>query len=189
MKRNYLLATGVLAITFGAIAMFQSCGKIAGLLNFNLNMQTESVNVTIPVTNDTSGIITVGPSVSYFNVDSFIKSQTGNQFGAANIASLKLRSVVFTLNNADLTTNNFSSFQSVAASFSSNTNSTPYNVNIANNPDVFSSTLNVPIDTTIDLKTYIGNQYNYSVTGRLRHGTTKPLDCTVTFTFSVNVKG
>jgi hypothetical protein len=189
MKRINLLTIGVLAITLGAIATLQSCGKIAGLLNFNLNMQTESVNVTIPATGDTSGTITIGPSSSVFNVDSFIKAQTGNQLGAANITSLKLKSVVFTLNNADIATNNFRNFKSVAASFSSNTNSTPYNVSIANNPDVYSNTLNVPIDTTVDLKTYIGDQYNYFVTGKLLHGTTKPLDCTITFTFSVNVKG
>jgi hypothetical protein len=151
-------------------------------------MQTESVNVTIPATTGVNGTVTVGPATNTFNVDSFIRSQTGNQLGSANITSVKLSSVVFTLNNANAL-NNFQNFSSCSASFSSNTNPAPYTVSIASNPDAFSNTLTLPIDTTAELKSYLGNQFNYTVSGQLRRGTTIPLDCTVSFTFSVKVQG
>jgi hypothetical protein len=189
MKRKHLIAMSAVAVTLSTIFLVQSCTKIGGLLNFNLSMQTETVNVTIPVTTDTSGTITIGPTVTNFNVDSFVKAQTGNQLGAANINSVKLNSVIFSLNNAGLNANNFSAFQSIAASFTSNTNSTPYAITIANNPDVYATVLNVPVDTTVELKSYIGNTFNYTVTGKLRHPTTIPLQCTISVTFSVNVKG
>lgn len=178
-----------IAVTLSTIFLFQSCTKIGSLLNFNLSMQTETVNVTIPVTTDTSGNITVGPTVTTFNVDSFVRAQTGNQLGASNINSVKLNTVVFSLNNAGITNNNFSAFQSVAASFTSNTNSTPYTISIPNNPDVYATVLNMPVDTTVELKSYIGNTFNYTVTGKLRHPTTIPLQCTIAVTFSVNVRG
>jgi len=189
MKKNHLIAMSAIAVTLSTIILFQSCTKIANLLNFNLSMQTETVNVTIPVTSDTSGTITVGPTVTTFNVDSFVRAQTGNQLGAANINSVKLNSVIFSLNNAGISTNNFRDFQSVSASFTSNTNSTPYSISIANNPDVYATVLNVPVDTTVELKSYIGNTFNYTVTGKLRHPTTIPLQCTIAVTFSVNVRG
>src|ERR1039457_1073700 len=95
MKKTHLISIIVIAITFGTVATFQSCTKLAKILNFNLGMQTETVNVTIPVTTGTNGVVTVGPATNTFNVDSFIKSQTGNQLGASNITSVKLASVVF----------------------------------------------------------------------------------------------
>lgn len=188
MKKTHFITILVLAITFGAVATFQSCTKLAKLLNFNLGMQTETVNVTIPATTGSNGVVTVGPATNTFNVDSFIKNQTGNQLGASNITSVKLASVVFTLNNAN-SLNNFQNFESCSATFSSNTNSTPYTISIPNNADAFSSTLILPIDTTAELKSYIGNQFNYSVSGKLRRSTTIPLDCTITFTFNLKVQG
>jgi len=186
MRKNKMIAFTAIAITLGAITL-HSCTKLASLLNFNLGMQTESVNITIPITTDTS-LITVGPATNSYNVDSFIKASTGNQLGEANITNVKLASVLFTLNNAD-SVNNFADFESVSASFSSNTNTTPYTINIANNPDVYAATLSLPVDTTVQLKTYLGNQFTYSVSGKLRRPTTKPLNCTVTFTFNVAVQG
>ncbi len=186
MIRNRLtIALSVIAV--GAIITVSSCTKLVNLLNTRLSMQTQSVNVTVPVIPDTSGMITVGPAYSRFDVDSFIKAQTASQFGAANIESVKLHSVVFTLNNADMA-NNFQNFKSVSASFYSNTNSTPYVVSIPNNPNTFASSLSLPVDTTVNLKAYIGNQFYYTISGEARHGTTKELDGTITFTFDLDVK-
>ena len=187
MKKQNLIVGLALAVAIGGIISFQSCTRIGKLLNFNLGMQTESVNVTIPAT-AANGLITIGPATTYFNVDSFVKAQTGNQLGASNITSVKLASVVFTLNNAT-PFNNFQNFESCSAAFTSNTNSTPYTVSIPSNPDVFANTLVLPVDSTTELKSYIGNQLNYTVSGKLRRPTTDSLNCTVTFKFSVAVQG
>ncbi len=151
-------------------------------------MQTTSVNFTIPVSADTSGTITVGPVTTSFNVDSFIKANTSNQLGASNTTSVKLTSVYLVLNNAT-SASNFQDFASCSGSFYSNTDNTPYTISIPDNPDTYSSTLSLPVDGSVELKSYIGDQFTYSVTGRLRHPVPTPLNCTMTVTYSVAVKG
>jgi len=188
MKSPYLKVLMVSAFFGCFVLSLQSCTKIASLLNFNLSMQTESVNFTIPVVTDTSGTFTIGPNTNSYNVDSFIRANTGNQLGEANITSVKLSSVSLVLNNATATSN-FQDFQSCSAAFFSNTNTTPYQLSIPDNPDVYASVLSIPIDSSVELKTYLGNQFTYSFTGKLRRPTTVPLSCTVTFTFSVKVTG
>ena len=184
-KNRGKIALAMTTMTIALLAL--SCSKIGNLLTFNLSMQTESFDVSIPITTDT-GTMSVGPVGSTFNVDSFIRANTAGELGESNIKSVKLSSVVLTLNNANAA-NNFQNFEYVDLAFSSNTNSAPYTISIANNPDSYSSTLSLPIDSTVDLSTYLGNQFSYSVTGRLRKPTTQALDCTVTVTFSLSVKG
>ena len=188
MKKQILMPSLIVAVVLGGILSLQSCGKLANLLNFKLNMQTDSVNVTIPVTTGVNGEITVGPSTTSYNVDSFIHSQTGNQLGISNITSVKIAAVTFTLTNPD-SLNNFQDFESISASLYSNTNSTPYTINIPSNPDVYAATLSPQVDSTVELKSYIGTQFNYTLTGKLRRSTTKPLNCTITFKFNVAVQG
>ncbi len=188
MKKTNVSTIAIIAIAVFGIATLQSCNKLGKLLNFNLGMQTESVNVTIPVTTGVNGVVTVGPATNYYNVDSFIKAQTGGQLGSSNISSVKLASVVFTLNNAN-TFNNFQNFESCSASFYSDANNTPYKVSINNNPDSYSNSLSLPVDTTMEFKSYIGTNFYYIFNCKLRRPTTIPLDCTVTFAFNVKVQG
>ena len=186
MRKNR--AKIAIAITTMAIVLTAtSCLKMGNLLNFKLGMQTKSFDVTIPVTSDT-GMMFVGPVAAIYNVDSFIRASTAGQLGAANIQSVKLSSVVLTINNANAV-NNFQNFEFVDLSFLSNTNGTPYTMSIANNPESYASTLSLPVDTTVEMSSYLGNQFTYKVHGRLRRATTQELDCTVNVTFSLTVKG
>ena len=145
-------------------------------------------SLTIPATPLTAGTATFGPATNTYNVDSFIKAQTGTLLGVENITSVKITSCELIINNAT-TTNNLQNFRSCSASFSSNTNATPYQINIPNINDVYATSINLPVDTTAELKSYLGNQFNYSVSGELRRATTIPLNCTLQFTFSVVVQG
>jgi len=184
MKKQNLISTLTFALFIGVIATLQSCNKLASKLSFNLAMQTETVQVTIP---PTGGTFSVGPVSTYYNVDSFVRASTANQLGAANITSVQVTSAVLVVNNPTLT-NNVANFESCSASFYSNTDATPYTISITNNPDTYSNTLNIPVDQT-ELSGYIGNQFDYSFTGTLRRPTTIPLNCTITFTYSVKVTG
>jgi hypothetical protein len=188
MKNPYSKIVVAVALCACVVFAIQSCTKLATLLNFDLSMQTESVNITIPVVTDTTGVFSVQPGTASFNVDSFIRASTNNQLGAANITSVKLSSVLLALNNATASSN-FQNFESCYASFYSNTNTTPYSISITGNPDVYATTLSLPADTSTELETYIGNEFTYSIAGQLRRPTTIPLNCTVTFTFSVKVQG
>ena len=185
MKKNHLLKLLTLAIVVGFMGTLQSCSKALQNLHFNLSMQTQTVTVTVP---PTSGTVTVGPITSTYNVDSFIKANTGNQLGISNIQSVKISSCVLTLTNSTAT-NNFGNFESCSASFYSNTDQTPYTLSIPNNPDGIESTLSLPVDSTAELKSYLGDTFTYNFTGAMRRPTTVPLTCTITFTYSLVVQG
>jgi hypothetical protein len=186
MKHNSIVKSLILVIAIGVIGALQSCTKGLSSLHFNLGMQTQTVTVTIPATS--SDTVAIGPVTTSYNVDSFIRAQTGNQLGISNINSVKLASVVLTLTNST-SANNFANFQSCTASFTSNTDATPYTLNISNNPDAASSTLSLPVNLNDELKNYIGTQFSYNLSGILRRPVTAPLTCTITFSYNLIVQG
>ena len=51
------------------------------------------------------------------------------------------------------------------------------------------TSLSLPVDNTVELKSYIGNQFQYNVSGVLRKAVTTTLTATVTFTYSLVVNG
>jgi len=184
MRKKHLIRIMPLAAVFCAMVSFQSCTKIGQLLHFDLSMQTQSVTVDIP---PASGVISVGPVVTSYNVDSFIKASTAGQLGVANIKSVKMSSCVMTINNPT-PQNNFANFESASATAFSNTDTNPYTISITNNPNTYASTLNLPVDQT-ELSPYLGSQFTYSFTGKLRRATTAKMNVTITFTYSVSVGG
>ena len=177
-----------MAIIATTILTLQSCSKVAKLLQYDIPLQSGSVTITIPATSDTSAAI-FGSGANSINVDSVIKANTGNVLGVSNITSVKLTSATLTLQNST-DSNNFANFKSCYGSVSSNSNTTPYVLNIANNPDVTSNTLNLPVDANAELKGYLsGTQFNYAAGGVLRRPTTISLTCTIQFNFTMHVQG
>ncbi len=186
MKQNKIFRIAILIAAFGFMSTLQSCTKALQGLKFNLGLQTQSVSVDVPVT--PAGSIAIGPLTSTYNLDSFIKAQTGNQLGVSNISSVKLVSVVITINNPDAN-NNFANFQSVNASFYSNTNSTPYAISLTNNPNTYATSLSLPVNSNDELKGYFGTQYTYNISGDLRSPITTILHCTVQYSYNLIVQG
>ena len=189
MKMFRLLTPVLIVAGVIGISSLQSCTKLAKNLQYDLSMQMGTVQVTVPVTNDTA-IAVSASQANYYNVDSFIKANTANVLGIANITSVKITSCTISIDspvNNEL--NNFANFRSVTASVYSNSNTTPFTLSIPNNPDVMSSTLTLPVDST-ELKGYMtGTTFTYSVTGKLRRPVTTPVHCTVHFTYSMHVQG
>lgn len=186
MKKFKLFS--VLAVIAVASVGLHSCSKIAQALQYDIPLQTGSVTIVIPPTPADSGYAS-GTASNTINIDSVIKANTSNTLGVSNVTSLKLTSATMLIQNPD-SADNFQNFSSCTASFYTNSNTTPYQVTIANNPNVYESTLNLPIDSTVELKSYInGNQFTYSAGGNLRTSTTKSLTCTISFTFDIHVQG
>jgi hypothetical protein len=186
MKKNPLLA--FLTIATAASMALSSCTDLAKKLDFDLNMVPVSVTVTIPAYTDSTGNVTVGPTTSSYNVDSFITAQTNGNLSSSNIQSVKVKSITLSLTNATAESN-FQDFKSCTVSFHSNSNSNPYEVNISDNPDVYATTLTLPVDPNTDLKSYIGNTFTYTISGEMRHPVRTPLSCTITYSFDVKVHG
>ena len=73
-KRRIVIAGAFVLISAFSVSI-NSCTKIAKTLSLDLPMQTGSVNIYIPATEDTINNLTFGPETSYFNVDSFAKTR------------------------------------------------------------------------------------------------------------------
>jgi len=187
MKKLSLFSILAVSAAF-AVTSIQSCSKIASTLQYDIPLQSGSVTIVIPPSADTSGT-TMGSASNNINVDSVIKAGTANVLGVSNITSVKLTSCTLTLSNGT-SANNFANFKSCYGSVSSNSNSTPYLISIANNPDVTSNSLTLPVDANAELKSYLtGTTFSYAAGGVLRRATTDSLTCVVNFTFNIHVKG
>ncbi len=187
-KYRLLFAAAGMALTTIGLSTLQSCDKVASLLQYDLALQTASAEVVLPPSADTVGSA-AGSQVVYYNVDSFIKANTSNVLGINNIQSVKIESVTLTLLNPTAT-NNFANFRSASGSVYSNSNTTPYTMSISSNPDTYNTVLSLPVDSTVNLKTYLtGNQLTYSAGGSLRRATTDSVHIKVDFKFKVHVQG
>ncbi len=187
MKKHSLLSILVLAMSVFVISSLQSCTKLGKNLHFNLPMQTGTATITFPASGSTTGQINFGTTTVGYNVDSFIMASTANQLNSSNISSVKIVGMKLTLTNPNIE-NNFANLQSVNAAFTSNSNQTPYIVSLGNIPDTYTTTIDLPVDST-ELKSYLGSQFTYTINAVLRRATTIPLNCTVSYQFSVVVQG
>ncbi len=182
------IANTIAFATLGMLGM-TSCNKLANYLQYDLAMQTATVNFTIPPCPNTN-IAVAGSQTVYYNIDSFIKANTMNTMGIANITSAKVASCQITLLDPT-TANNFANFKSCTSSFYSDADATPYQMNISDNPDVYATSLTLPVDTSSELKGYLtnGRQFTYSLSGNLRRPTKDSIHCTATISFKVHVQG
>jgi hypothetical protein len=193
MKLNRALGYGIVAVS--TMVLISSCSKIASVLSKTLTFTTPAQSFTIPPVSDSAVLLTtfyplpaVNGSFNY-NLDSFIKANTGGVLGINNIASVRINNCTFNCSNA-ISTANFQDFQTVTFSFTSTSNTTPFTLTV-NQPDVFASSMVLtPTDTSTEMKSYLsGSSFNYGISGQMRRGTSDSMQCNVTFTFTINVHG
>ena len=194
MITNRYLTTSAFAIIF--LCALSSCSKTSSILNRTFSFSTPAQTFAIPPVPNAvaygSGIMpTVSGSFKY-DLDSAIKAASNNALSINNLGSLKLASCVITeTNNTTVAdSSNFSSFQSITISFTSVSNSTPYQLTV-NQPDVFATSMTLaPLDTNAEMKSYLqGSNFNYAVDGKMRRGTKDTMKCNAVFTFTVKVQG
>jgi hypothetical protein len=186
MKKLSIIALSTLAL---AVVSLNSCTKLAENLQYDLEMSTGSIDIIIPPYIDTM-MEASGSQSTQYNIDSFIQNKTANVLHVSNITSAKFKSCEITINNA---TNalNFANFKSVKGSFFTESEPTPFLVNIPNNPDENASVLSLPVDTTHELRSYLtnSNHFTYTLGGKLRRPITDTLHCTMRCTFRMHVQG
>ena len=179
MRRKIVLCA-VLAISTSLI--YSSCSKIAALIRAQaISFTATDLTFNIPVTTDTATVTSIGSGTFTYNIDSLIRAQTANQLGLANIDTFTLTSCTLTVQNPD-DNNNVANFESA----------NPANMgSISNNPDVYGTTLNVPVNASVNLTTYVSpsgvTTFNYSVTGKARRATTKVLNVAMHVTYNIHV--
>jgi hypothetical protein len=184
-----------LLITLSACAAIgiSSCSKTLSLLNKTFTFQLPAQNFSIPPVPDSVALVSgYMPAISgafTYNLDSCIKANTGNALGVNNIGSFKITSCVITLNNPD-SVNNLSAFQSLNLAFTSTAVSGTYSLGF-DQPNVYAATMTLaPADTSADMKNYLqGSNFNYSIKGQMRKGTTDTMQCNAVFNVTVRVQG
>jgi hypothetical protein len=172
----------LLTLTF--LGLILSCDKLKELAKAKFNMVNDTVEIIVPA----SGTgLTYSKSESFkMNLDSILKAENID-LSQENIKSFKLNSAELTLLNAD-SANNFANIQTCIVSFYSNTNMTPTEIaTLASNPNTYATTLNVPVNQTIDVKEYAktANTFYYTVSGTLRKATSKDLRMKIKINYAV----
>lgn len=188
MIKSFLRLSAFFAFA-AASFMLHSCNKLANNLRYSLDMHTATADIVIPPYDNTLIMITGRQTVNY-NIDSFIKANTANLLGVNNISSARIRSCELVLENPTDAIN-FANFESCSGYFFTDGNTDPFGVNIAENPDEYAGTLNLPVDTTAELKGYLTNAsvFTYNLSGKLRRKTTDSIHCKVKIAFTLNVHG
>jgi hypothetical protein len=178
MKKFY----SVTLVSFIMIASFslQSCDKIKDKFFPGFEIEPTDIQLNIPVIVSTTAQSNVAAVSLHFNMDSIIKAETLNAFSIRNVDHISIQALKLTMLNAD-NENNFGNLENLSVSFHSNGNTNP--VTVANAPVIADENtvelLPIP-DVTANLRSYMnGDRLTYTLTGKARRVTTKPLSCTI----------
>lgn len=182
MKKIFCASALLLAL---GLSVFSSCDKVKDLAKVNLNLDNADGEFTIPVL-VTTGDVTLGTDDIYVNLDSMIKAQN-SQVSAKNIKEVRVKSCELTLSNGD-SKNNFSVLESCKLEVKSNTKAEFITLaSVSNNPDTEAQSLNLPVNSSLDLKDYFlsANTFSYRVSGKTRKTTDKELNCKVLVKYTI----
>jgi hypothetical protein len=161
------------------ISGFTSCDKVKDLTNVNINLDNADGILTLPVI-PVAGTASLGAAEVSVNLDSMIKAQN-SQVSADNIKEVHIKSCELVMLDGN-SSNNFSALQSCSLKISSDQNTTPQTIaEVTDNPDTEAYSLNLPVNTGLELKGYFLNakKFTYSVAGTARKATTKEIKCQV----------
>lgn len=176
--------TLTIALMMGVIG-FSSCDKIKDLAKVNFNLSNAEGQITIPAIL-VVGEQSFGTDDIYLNLDSMIKAQN-SKVGAANIKEVKIKSCELTLTNGD-SKNNFSALEACSLDIKSNVKTDFIKMaGVSNNPDVEAQSLNLPVESSLDLKDYFlsASQFTYRISGKSRKTTDKELKCNVLVNYTI----
>jgi hypothetical protein len=173
--------------TLIAAALFNcySCNKIKDLAKVNFSMDNSDGEFVIPAI-VTVGEANLGTDDIYMNLDSIIKAQN-SKVGSGNIKEVKIKSCELSLTNGD-SKNNFSALESCKLEIKSNVKADFIKMAaVSNNPDVEAQTLNLPVESSLDLKDYFlsANQFTYRISGKSRKTTDKDLNCKILVKYTI----
>jgi hypothetical protein len=186
MKTLLLRSTYLLAIIVLSAGM-QSCDKIKDKFFPGFEAEPSDLQIALPIIGSTTSASPIVSVTTYFNMDSIIKAETLNAFSIKNVESITVQELTLTIADGD-NENNFGNLESIAVSLHSNVNTTP--TMIASAPliadqDVNELTLS-PVASN-NLRGYMTGSYlTYTISGKARKVTTKPLTCMLHMRLKMN---
>lgn len=185
--KKVVLSAAVLACGL----IFNGCNKVANKLAQSIGWDGVDITIDVPPTTAVGSYATVGTGTFVYNFDSLIKAKTSNALGMSNIDEFKFTSCVLTILNPS-STNSFGDFSAAKASFSTNYNTTTALLGeITSNPDVMSSSLTIPVNTTTNMRPYLPSSglvtINYDLSGNMRRVRTTTTKVNVHITYNIHV--
>lgn len=181
MKRS-IFVLGTFSILFAGL----SCKKAAELIFQGLDTKIPDVQITIPIIPFVpQNEISLGNYSVNFNLDSTVRAKTGGVFGANAVKFIKITQISITILNPD-PLNNLANFESARITLQSNTNNTPTEFLSQTFPDVYATSYAATPANSTELLSYLkGSVITYTIYGKIRRITTKPLNIVVTATIGV----
>lgn len=168
------------------IAVASGCKKIIRDIFQGIDADVPAFSVPIPAIPFAPPVeLPLGSFSQQFNLDSTVRANTNNIYGAGDVSSVKVKQIVFTLSNPD-TLNNISNFESARFTFSSNTKTDTITIASITFPDTYAATYTYTPVNSPELKPYLnGTILYYNAYGKLRRRTTKELTLNLLVTLRV----
>ncbi|WP_018612633.1 hypothetical protein [Segetibacter koreensis] len=162
------------------------CKKIIRNLFEGIDADVPKFSVTLPaIPYAPPNEVSLGSLSQKFNLDSAVRANTNNVYGANDVSSVKVKEIVFSLANPD-DQNNISNFESARFTFSSNTKTDTVTIASVKFPDTYSATYTYVPDNNPELKPYLnGSVLTYNAFGKIRRVTTKPVTMNLQVTLRV----
>ena len=162
-----------------------SCNKIKDAIFPSIDVNLPAFQIRVPaipiVLNSEASL---GSFTINFNLDSIIRANTAGAFGAGAVSTIKVKKMVISVSNGDAA-NNLANFESARFTFSSNTKTTPAELVSITLTDTFTTSYTAEPTSSPELKEYLtGTQLTYSLFGKARRTTSKPLNFSVAITLS-----
>ena len=178
MKKVFLFLAVAATAAFG----LTSCEKIEDAL-FKPFQSPLSFDVTIPVIAETNVEKQMGETVVRYNLDSVIRANTGNVFGADIVGAMYVKDIAIQLQNSDAG-NNLSNFDYVKLSVASG-NGTPVIMGPFNIPATTTTSVSFPVTTSINILPFFsGSNVSFKLSGKANKATTKTLTARISATIS-----
>jgi hypothetical protein len=166
------------------LLMSCTCNEIKQKLLPAFNVNIPDINLTVPpLSIVTDKEIPVGALKTHINMDSTIKANTANTFGADAVHFVKIKKMVIKALNADEGTN-LSNFETARMRIYADTAST--DITTINFPETYSDSITVTPANTPDISTYLrGSDLSYNLFWKNRKPTKKYLKLNVKISISV----
>jgi hypothetical protein len=178
----------VLLFLLPVVCAIYSCSKGNEHLSRDLYTPLIPITFDIPARANPAGSKTITEFKSTINLDSIIKNTAGSNFGAAELKSIKLRSLRMDVVNFD-TTYNFRLIDSLQIRLRVGTDTTKVLAQAISNPAISSQSLNLPLSAVQpELKSFMNTpSFYYLITGKMRRPTTQAFRATITAQYKITV--
>lgn len=172
------MLTVAAATAFG----FSSCEKIENAL-FKPFQSPINFEVTIPVITNTTAEQNMGQTQVRYNLDSVIRKNTGDVFGADIVGAMYVKEIGIQLLDADAN-NDLGNFDYVKLSVSSGSG-TPVTMGPFNVSSSATTNASFTVPGSVDILPFFnGSTVNFSMSGKANTATTKTLRARVSATIS-----